>query len=341
MRPLSIGIIGAGNIGTAMAALIAQSGAAVTLVARGERLARVARDGVTLDDRGTLIAAHVTAVEALSAPMDAVFLCVKSHDAGRAVAANAAGIGPGTLVIPMVNGLPFWFGYDTPGAPTPPFTDPDGSLSAHLTPSQIVGAVLMMTVTMTTSGRAVSSNTPTLHMAPVAGGTDLGALGRLIACLNAGGIKADVVEDLRARVLTKLLANLATNPLSAVTGDTLAGIGRDDTLRPIALTLATEFRDWAATQGYTLPDNDWLAALLLDAGEFETSMLQDARAGRPLELDTICRAPRALAETAGLAMPTLTRLMDLIDTGPRPLPLTRQARTDALATLTASRRHAA
>ena len=51
---------------------------------------------------------------------------------------------------------------------------------------------------------------------------------------------------MRQRVMTKLLANLATNPLSALTGDTLAGIGRNETLLSASLALAEEFRGWAA-----------------------------------------------------------------------------------------------
>ncbi|MBB96059.1 MAG: hypothetical protein CML68_15890 [Rhodobacteraceae bacterium] len=306
---MKIAIVGAGNIGTAMAALFSSSGDAVTLVARGARLDTVARSGVCLDDRGTLHAGPVTAVPALGTPQDAVFLCVKAQDLGAAVAANAAGIGPDTLVIPMINGLPFWFFYRE--GREVPLADPDGLLAAHLRPEQVLGAVLLMTVQMEPSGRAVSTNTPTLSLASVVEGADMAAVARLIGALNGAGVRTDLSEDIHQKVLVKLLANIATNPLSALVGCNLAEIGRNKDLLRLSFALADEVRAWAVQDlGQALPDNDWLGALLLDAGDFPTSMLQDARAGRPLELDAIARAALTLAGPS--RMPLLAALVETL-----------------------------
>lgn len=326
---MKIAIVGAGNIGTAMAALFTSSGESVTLVARGRRLEVAARSGVVLDDRGTLHAGPVKAVPALEEVQDAVFLCVKAHDLGTAVAANAAGIGPETLVIPMINGLPFWFFHDSGGEV--PLADPEGLLAAHLRPGQVLGAVLLMTVEMAPSGRAVSTNTPTLSLAPVVPEADLSAVARLIEVLNAAGVRTDLAEDIRQKVLVKLLANIATNPLSALVGCSLAEIGRSDSLRRLSFALADELRGWAGRDlGRDLPDNAWLGDLLLDAGDFPTSMLQDARAGRRLELDAIARAPLALAGKG--AMPLLNALVGMLERAPV-LPLDGQAAQAALSEL--------
>lgn len=325
---MKMAIIGAGNIGTAMAALTGAFGSDVTVVARGQRLDAIRRDGVMLDDRGTLHSANVKAVTALESVQDVVFLCVKAHDLGSAVAANAGGIGAETLVVPMINGLPFWYFYGDAAPVEVPFTDPDGSIARHLRPGQVLGAVLLMTVQMTPAGSAVSTNTPTLSLSPVAGGGNPQAVAALVDRLNASGVRTDLAPDIRQQVLTKLLANLATNPLSALTGNNLAEIGRMPDLRAIAFTLADEFRTWAAQAlGRELPPNDWLGDLLLDAGEFPTSMLQDARAGRRLELDAICRAPLALAGAG--AMPALATLVGALEKADA-LPLTGAPRADAV-----------
>ncbi|NVO24031.1 ketopantoate reductase family protein [Donghicola mangrovi] len=310
---MRLAIIGAGNIGTAMAALLASAGLDVTVVARGARLERIRAEGVALDDRGTLHQARVNAVEALTEPMDAVFVTVKSQDLGAALAANAAGIGPDTWVIPMVNGLPFWF-FDQPA----PYTDPTGDL-ARLNSERVLGAVLLMTVQTGADGVAVSSNTPTLSLGRAAG--QGGDLGPLVQALNAAGVRSDVTDTIRTKVLVKLLANVATNPLSALVGCSLAEIGRNEALRTIAFGIADGFRAWAKAMGYDLPPNTWLGDLLLDAGEFETSMLQDARAGRTLELDAICRAPMAMAAQMGLPMTGLKNLLAELEKAPAlPLP---------------------
>lgn len=331
VRNLTAGVIGAGNIGTAMAALLSQAEVQVTVAARGERLATLARDGVMLDDRGDLIGAPVTAVERITKAVDVLFLCVKAHDLSAAVAANCAAIGPETLVVPMINGLPFWFFYDQPTRPIVPHTDPDGILARALRPEQVLGAVLLMTVRMTPAGHAVSSNTPTLSLAPVAPGADMGRIEALVEALNASNMRADLLPDIRTKVMTKLLANTATNPLSALTGETLSRLGQSAASLPIVYALADEMRGWAKTLGYDLPSNEWLGDLLLDAGDFPTSMLQDARAGRRLELDAICAAPLALAEAAGMHMPVLASLTKLLQAAPKSaLPFTGSALLEAI-----------
>ncbi|MBN9889355.1 ketopantoate reductase family protein [Salipiger abyssi] len=324
-----IGIVGAGNIGTAMAALLSRSGARVSLAARGPRGAEVAARGVALDERGTLIEARVATAETLPHPVDALFLCVKSQSLAAAVSANRHAITPDTLVIPMVNGMPFWFFAGPDGIGQVPHLDPQGVLASSLSPGQVLGAVLLMTVRMDAAGVAISSNTPTLSLGPVAGGADPARIAALIALLEAGGVRSDLCPDIRQKVLVKLLANLATNPLTALTGATLAETGRDKRLRGIALGLAGAFRSWAAARGHDLPGDDWLVDLLLDAGEFPTSMLQDARAGRALELDAICRAPLELARRDGRDMPLLARLLAEIGAAER-LPLPATARDAAL-----------
>lgn len=329
-----IGIVGAGNIGTTMAALLSRSGAEVTLAARGARGQAVRAGGVVLDDRGEVIAARPSVVDAISEPMDALFLCVKSQALAGAVAGNLAAISPKTLVVPMVNGMPFWFFADAAGMGQVPGLDPDGVLAASLSPQQVLGAVLLMTVRSDADGRAVSSNTPTLVLGPVVKEARAEPLARLAERLNSGGVRTSIAEDIRQQVLTKLLANLATNPLSALTGAVLEEIGRSPDLKAIALRLARDFRRWASGRGYALMPDDQLVDLLLDAGPFQTSMLQDACAGRPLELDAICRAPLAMAQRDGTEMPLLASLLAELESA-ADLPLTGGAVPQAVARLTA------
>lgn len=312
--PYKIGVIGAGNIGTAMAALLSQSDAKVWLTARGARLEQITQDGVQLNDRGKVIAARPKTCAQLSEPMDALFVCVKSQSLASAIKLNKAVITPDTLVIPMVNGLPFWFYADDTGFGAASLLDPDGGLAELLTPQQVLGAVLLMTVQTDASGQAQSSNTPTLSLGTVCAGVDLSHVEALIALLEQGDVRTDLHPNIRQKVLVKLLANFATNPLSALTGAMLDEIGKTPALCDIATALADEFRDWVTAEGYELPPNPWLTDLLIDAGAFPTSMLQDALAGKPLELDAICRAPMVFAQAKGKDMPVLQALLDLIQT---------------------------
>ncbi len=326
---MNIGVIGAGNIGTAMAALLSQSSAQVHLTARGKRAADIAQRGIFLHDRGTVIMAHPKVSEVLTAPMDAVFLCVKSQDLGAALKASAACLTPKTLIIPMVNGLPFWFFANETTLGHVPKMDLSAELSAMIHPEQVWGPVLLMTVRMDEHGRAISSNTPTLSLGPAVEGTDAGLFTTLLDILQKSGVAVKPVPDIRQSIMVKLLANFATNPLSALTGALLDDIGKDQQLRATAEMLADEFRAWAVTLGYDLPSNDWLVDLMLDAGPFPTSMLQDTWAGKPLELDAICRAPFALAQRAGVPMPLTQTVLTLLDTAEK-LPLSPADRAAGL-----------
>lgn len=311
--PLKIGIIGAGNIGTAIAALLSHGGAEVYLTARGARLTAIRNAGVSLDDRGTVIEAAPQVSEVLDQPMDALFVCVKSQDFGAAILANKAALTGQTWVVPMINGLPFWFFATPKDMGNVPFMDPEGHLRDFLRPEQVLGAVLLMTVRTDETGRALSSNTPTLSLGPVTstGGED--QLQLLLDALEAGGVRTDVTADIRKKMMVKLLANFATNPLSALSGAMLDEIGKDEHLRTIATTLADEFRAGLGPLGHDLPPNAWLVDLLLDAGTFPTSMLQDTLAGKPLELDAICRAPLKVAQEAGQDMPMMRRLLAMLE----------------------------
>ncbi|MDQ2093128.1 ketopantoate reductase family protein [Rhodalgimonas zhirmunskyi] len=327
-----IGVIGAGNIGTAMAALLSQSGAQVWLTARGARLEQIARDGIELDDRGKVIKARPNTCEQLSTPVDALFVCVKSQSLASAIYQNRAAITPDTLVIPMVNGLPFWFYADASDLGSVPLLDPDNELARLLTPQQVLGAVLLMTVQMDEAGRAKSSNTPTLSLGAVCDGVDTDRVDQLISLLAIGGVRSAFDPDIRQKVLVKLLANFATNPLSALTGSMLSEMGQTPALRDIACALADEFRNWAQSEGYALPSNTWLVDLMIDAGAFPTSMLQDAVAGKPLELDAICLAPMELAKRKGASMPTLRWLLDRLTTV-QTLPVEESQLPDLIQTL--------
>ena len=311
---IKIGIIGAGNIGTAMATLIAQSSAQVHVAARGARLSDIVENGTSLNDRGIQFSARPIALTTITEPMDAIFVCVKSQSLASALLVNAAAITPDTLVIPMINGMPFWFNATKDGIGSVPFLDPKGELANLLDPRQILGAVLLMTVRMDETGCAISSNTPTLSIGPIVNGSDTDRIETLLQVLETGGLRADLCADIRQKVLVKLLANVATNPLTALTGAMLNDVGTKPALREVALKLADEFRDWARHAGYDLPSNDWLVDLFVDAGDFPTSMLQDAIAGRTLELDAICKAPLEMARRAGGDMPFLSHLITEIET---------------------------
>ncbi len=306
-RP-SIAIIGAGAIGSILAARLAQSGADVRLVARGARLAHIQQHGLHIRDLDGEVTVHVPAVAALDAPVSVLFLCVKGPAIEAALRDNLAGMGPDTRVVPLVNGIPWWF-FDDLGHPVRA-VDPDGALFELVPFDQIVGSVTMMTGAFDEHGTVVSTIPHKLALGP----TTLNGPRPVDLAdeITAAGITLDRSDHIRPLVWQKLALNLATNPLSALTGMTLEQIAADPATLARATAIAVEAETLAAAWGCTIDIARHMPAQLAKAGAFRTSMLQDAEAGRPLELAPICDAPLELAEARGIPMPeTLALLTDL------------------------------
>ena len=131
---------------------------------------------------------------------------------------------------------------------------------------------------------------------------------------------------MRQEIWVKLLGNIAFNPISALTGATLATMASDPDGSALARNIMTETETIAHRLGMEIPITiDQRIAGAGKVGEHKTSMLQDIEAGRPLELDAIVGAVLELGERLGIATPytravyACTRLLEKQrGAGPRP-----------------------
>ena len=97
-------VFGAGAIGSVFAGLLAESGQNVTLLARGERLRQLERDGLRLIEVGGEIATPAVDVVAevpAEAEFDYVLVCVRADQVAGALPVAAAANSP--TIVPMVN----------------------------------------------------------------------------------------------------------------------------------------------------------------------------------------------------------------------------------------------
>src|SRR5256885_14258619 len=106
-----ITIVGAGAIGGWIAAKLALAGSGVSVLVRGETLRRIAAEGLLLSEAGEEQSAAIpTSDDPLQlGEQDLVVIAVKAP----ALPALATGLGPligaQTIVVPMLNGVPWWF----------------------------------------------------------------------------------------------------------------------------------------------------------------------------------------------------------------------------------------
>lgn len=144
---MKICIFGAGAIGGYLGAKLAGSGAEVSLVARGPHLAAMTEKGLTLIEAGETRTHLVRASDdpAALGPQDYVIITLKAHSVPPAVPRIQPLLGPETVVVSGVNGIPWWYFYGLRGPlrnTRLESVDPGGVQWEGLGPERMLGCVV-------------------------------------------------------------------------------------------------------------------------------------------------------------------------------------------------------
>ena len=308
-------IIGAGAIGGWIGARLAASGLAdVSAVARGATLQSLRERGWQLRTAGGTITAPARAAATADelGPQDLVILTVKAPALADAVRLLPPLLGPGTAVLPFMNGVPWWFGRGTELGDEPLRSiDPDGVVAAAIDFDRVLGGVVHSSCSVPEPGVVQHVMGNGLIVGEPAGGTSprAEAVGEL---LSGAGFDAVVSADVRYDIWYKLWGNMTMNPVSALTGATADRILGDPLVRAFNSAAMREAAEIGRRLGcdiqQTPEDRHKVTAKL---GAFKTSMLQDAEAGRPLELDALVGAVHEIGERLGVPTPYIGALLGL------------------------------
>lgn len=305
-------IVGAGAIGGYLGAKLALAGEDVTFIARNKNLAAINAKGLrlVLPDGSEQHAANVRAVHdmAEAGPQDAVLLTTKAHQVRELLPGLRALFGPATMVVTMINGLPWWYFHKLGG----PYdgrslasVDPDGALAAGIDAERIIGSVVYPAATLVEPGvvKVIEGNRFTLGEP---GGERTPRIEALAASMMAAGFKVPVSRDIRAEIWVKLWGNLSFNPISALTHATLEDICRFPLTRELAARMMTEAKTVAEKLGveFKLTLEQRIAGAQ-SVGAHKTSMLQDVEHGRALELQALVGSVVELARITATPTPTI------------------------------------
>jgi 2-dehydropantoate 2-reductase len=304
----SIAIVGPGAVAGVLAWHLARAGLAPTLVARPATADRISAEGLTLlgggVDAGFPVAA--TSEPAALGPQDLVFVGFKAHDWIAGLGTVLPLIGPRTLVVPMLNGVPWWFFQGAGGAHdgrVVEASDPGGRLAASVPVRQIAGCVVYFAASRETPARIRWSGRKRLIIGSPIRSADPRISG-LVAMLKQAGLDASESADIRADVWAKLLGNVTHNPLSVVTGATTGRMYGHPPFRRIQRMIMEETVMLGRALGVIGEvDIDQRLRVAPEMQDFKTSMLQDYEAGRPLELAAIVDAVTELGALANVPMP--------------------------------------
>lgn len=300
---MRIGIIGAGAIGGWVAARLAVIGERVSILARGATAASLLT-GLELVENGasTIVRPAVSTSAEVLGEQDLVILAVKAPALAEAAYAAEPMIGLATTILPMLNGVPWWFAGDEPLRAV----DPDGAIAAALPMDRIVGCVVHAACRRDGPARVVVTNADKLILGDPDGGAGK-RVQQLCSLFARAGIRPEPSDNIRGAIWYKLWGNATLNPLSALTLATSDRLHAE--LRPFQLAAMAELAAVGAAIGCPVEQSgEERMAVTARLGPFKTSMLQDVEAGRPIELDALLGAPIELAHRAGVPVPTLEAL---------------------------------
>jgi 2-dehydropantoate 2-reductase len=316
---MRICVIGAGAIGGFVGARFAFAGHEVSLVARGAHLRAIRERGLTLIEAdGTERVAHVAhATDDITSleQQDVVIVALKAHQMELVLSQINRLCHADTLIIPMQNGIPFWY-FQKHGGPLEGTVvrsvDPHGLFAQEFNINQIIGCVVYPAAIITAPGviRCVEGDRFPLGEPD---GQVTPRVQKLAAMFVEAGFKSPVLDNIRAEIWLKLWGNLSFNPLSALTHKTLAQICRFEPTRELARKLMEEAQLVAESIGITFRVSiEKRIAGAERVGEHKTSMLQDVETGREPEIDALVGSVLEIARLQNIATPHLDTIYALV-----------------------------
>ena len=286
-------VVGAGAIGGYIGGRLLEAGADVTFLVRPARAEVLAARGLELvsPQENAHVRPKVATAESLEGPFDVVFVSVKAYALARATEDFAPGVGSGTTIVPLLNGIAHL-----------------ETLSARFGAERVMGGTCLITATLDGDGRV-------LHLLPkhdvilgeLAGGRSERAesIERLFAPARCDARVSDNIMLEMWEKLVLLTTNAgATCLMRANVGDILASPGG----RGFLLSLLEECRTIAARVGYE-PRAAFMAfssdLVTTEGSPVKASMLRDIERGGPTEYDHILAYMDELARTHGVHAPLL------------------------------------
>ncbi len=311
-----IAIVGAGAIGGWMGVHLARAGAQVSVLARGETLTALQKNGLQLHQGGELHTVPVTASNdaATLGVQDLVVISVKAPALASVAAQVGPLIGPNTLVLTAMNGVPWWFlqGFGGPvEGRSLSSVDPSGAIAQALPAAHIIGCVVHASCSVDAPG-VIRHHFGDGLIVGEPSGQATPRMQALHALLQKAGFNATLSPQIQKDIWYKLWGNMTVNPVSAITGATTDRILDDELVRGFISSVMLEAKTIGERIGIPIaqaPEDRH--AVTRKLGAFKTSMLQDVQAGKPVELDALVSAVRELGQLTQVATPFTDALLGL------------------------------
>ena len=318
---MKIAVVGLGAVGGAFAGLLGtlqpSKNMQLSAIARGKTLTALQTQGLMWTDASGQ--SHQVAMTASDdaadlGPQDVVIVAVKGPSLGSVAPVVQKLLGPHTVVLVAMNGVPWWF-FDGLGGACDGLQlsvlDPQGVIAQCIPTSQVLGCVVHFSAQSPSAGVVQNMKGNQLIIGEPAGGVSARAQG-VADVLNAAGFDVKVSPRIQQDIWFKLWGNMTMNPVSALTGAPCDQILDDDLVRSFCSAVMLEAQAIGARIGCDIaqaPEDRH--AVTRKLGSFKTSMLQDVEHDRQIELDSLLGAVRAIGQYLQLPTPSIDALYGL------------------------------
>ncbi len=309
-------IYGAGAIGGWLGVRLARAGCEVSVVARGATLEALRGQGLRLQQAGDVAQADVRASANPQelGTQDLLVVAVKAPAMADVAKSIAPLIGPNTIVLTAMNGVPWWFfeGFGGRYAGTRLASiDPDGSIAQAVPSAHIIGCVVHASCSLKEPG-LVAHHFGNKLIIGEPSGDKTPRVRELAALLARAGFEAEISDQIQKDAWFKLWGNMTMNPVSAITGATTDLVLDDDLVRGFIQSVMLEAREIGARIGIPIDQSpEDRHAVTRKLGAFKTSMLQDVEAGKAVELDALVTVVKELGELTEVPTPFTDALLGL------------------------------
>ena len=310
-------IYGAGAIGGWIGARVAQQpNVQLSVVARGNTLQALQQHGLRLHSGEQVLQ---TAVQTSANPsdlgvQDLIVIAVKAPALQEVATHIAPLMGPHTVVLTAMNGVPWWFlqGFGATYANTPlKSVDATGVIAQSIPPEHIMGCVVHASCSLKGPAQVQHHFGNGLIIGEPSGKASARAQA-LLELLQRSGFDATLSQQIQKDTWYKLWGNMTVNPVSALTGATTDKILNDDLVRQFISNVMLEAKAIGERIGIPIDQQpEDRHAVTRKLGAFKTSMLQDVEAQRAVELDALVSAVRELGIITGVATPFTDALLGL------------------------------
>lgn len=315
---MKIAIYGAGAIGGYMAAELARAETCeVTCIARGPHLAAMREKGLALRIGGEERIVRVNATDRPqdAGPQDYVIIGLKAHSAWATAELLAPMLGPETAVVTAQNGIPWWYFYRHGGAlegTRLDSVDPEGRQWRAIGPERAIGCIVYPAATIVEPGVILHEYGDRFTLGEPSG-ERTPRVEALAKALSGAGFRVPVRPRIRDELWVKLWGNVSLNPVSALTGATIAGMLADEGAHAVIRAMMVEAQAVGEAHGVKFAiDVDRRIAGAREVGEHKTSMLQDLELGRPMEIDALVASVAELGRLARVPTPTIDAVLALV-----------------------------